>query len=83
MSEECLTRKWVVPLEEGERNESLALPATLEISDTPANSGVVSSAAARLRFKLILELGGTEPHSGRSSSSEPNIRNYDKTSTAQ
>ena len=40
------------------RNESVALPATLEISDTPARSGVVSRAAARLRIKLIPELGG-------------------------
>ena len=31
--------------------------ATLEISDTAAGSGVVSSAAARLRVKLIPELG--------------------------
>ena len=40
------------------RNESVALPATLEISDTPARSGVVSRAAARLRIELISELGG-------------------------
>ena len=33
------------------RNESVALPATLEISDTPARSGVVSRAAARLRLE--------------------------------
>ena len=38
-------------------NESVALPATLEISDTPARSGVVSRAAARLRIELIPELG--------------------------
>ena len=35
----------------------MALPATLEISDTPARSGVVSRAAARLRVKQIPELG--------------------------
>ena len=39
-------------------HESVALPATLEISDTPARSGVVSRAAARLRIELIPELGG-------------------------
>ena len=30
---------------------SVALPATLDISDTPARSGVVSRAAARLRIE--------------------------------